>query len=543
MEMKSIKMEKDEEISNAGINGRQNWQNKTLTMKRRLIRERNFRGSEYLKGKKDDSLALVSKAKRLIESSGKNAVALLFEFCQQKYIAVPEIIYTSNGSIRRPTFRAQARFGTLHLSFSGNHCNTKREAKASCCLIALDYFLQRECLIISEPSTSSISASTCNYITQISNDNSYTIFERFAATIFSHVAAKCHAYSHSEESDKVRAGVFMVDAYSKQCFLISWATGSKCIGGNYLNLHGEVVNDCHAEILSRRGLLRFLYQQIKVFKRNESASIFVSKKGKLAVRPNLSFHLFINTAPCGDGRVFAFSSEKIIEVAEKLSRKRWEAVDFREGTVLVPDIVQTYDGIQGAERLRTMSCSDKILKWNILGLQGCLLSSLMQPIYFSSISIEHLFHFAHLSRSLCCRLGAYVVPEPFLLHHPHLATCYKTMSRRNSTKTSLLAANWNISDGTVEIINAQTGQIQDTCKPSRLCKRNMFRSYRSVLKLLSSEENKGVIPMLSSSYLEVKNACKDYIVARDHFFQALIDNGAGKWLKKPIEEKMFYVTE
>lgn len=27
------------------------------------------------------------------------------------------------------------------------------------------------------------------------------------------------------------------------------------------------------------------------------------------MRPNLSFHLFVSTAPCGDGRVFAFSSE------------------------------------------------------------------------------------------------------------------------------------------------------------------------------------------------------------------------------------------
>ena len=53
-------------------------------------------------------------------------------------------------------------------------------------------------------------------------------------------------------------------------------------------------------------VFRFLYDQIESNKPDTPKSIFTQQSAnhKLQLKPNLKLHLYISTAPCGDGALF-----------------------------------------------------------------------------------------------------------------------------------------------------------------------------------------------------------------------------------------------
>ncbi|XP_053065752.1 double-stranded RNA-specific adenosine deaminase isoform X3 [Acinonyx jubatus] len=357
---------------------------------------------------------------------------------------------------------------------------------------------------------------------------------------------------------KILAAVIMKKASDDLGVVVSLGTGNRCVKGDSLSLKGETVNDCHAEIISRRGFIRFLYSELMKYNpQTAKDSIFEPAKGgeKLQIKKTVSFHLYISTAPCGDGALFDKScSDRAVESTESRHYPVFEnpkqgklrtKVENGEGTIPVEssDIVPTWDGIRLGERLRTMSCSDKILRWNVLGLQGALLTHFLQPVYLKSVTLGYLFSQGHLTRAICCRVtrdgSAFEdgLRPPFIVNHPKVGRVSVYDSKRQSGKTKETSVNWCLADGyDLEILDGTRGTVDGPRNElSRVSKKNIFLLFK---KLCSFRYRRDLLRL---SYGEAKKAARDYEVAKNYFKKGLRDMGYGNWVSKPQEEKNFYL--
>ena len=131
-----------------------------------------------------------------------------------------------------------------------------------------------------------------------------------------------------------------------------------------------------------------------------------------------------------------------------------------------------------------MSCSDKVMRWNVLGLQGALLNQLIEPIYLSSISLGGLYHRQHFPRAMFERIENIGTDyaSSFRLNKPMMSPC-GTEEPRRAKNTPPFSINWCIIDEKLEKIDTVTGK-QMTREPSRLCKRELFQLYLVIIFLL-----------------------------------------------------------
>ncbi|KAF4046986.1 Adenosine-deaminase (editase) domain [Phytophthora infestans] len=353
----------------------------------------------------------------------------------------------------------------------------------------------------------------------------------------------------SEPNDKLR--------------VLAVATGNKCLGRRDLNADGLVVNDCHAEVLARRALLRYLYAEALSWQENglelSEHSIFErhSTSRRLVLKPQHSLHLFISEAPCGDAAIYELRHDVVDELVHQREAKTGQAGQRERSALRLTGAKahskrprdQDTDDLQpdkkfaqavGIARVKSgrsdlplekqtlsMSCSDKLAKWNALGLQGSLLLQWFEPIFLSSIIVskdEEALSVTKqeyaLQRALCTRLQdrKALVDGAQLSCETSVASDIPHFSRRRASDrtSSSLALNWTtrepywtrvqqqnpliakfFNNFELEFLMAATGFKQGAKKASkmdrvamdkvasRLAKRNLLRAFQHLVSLLS----------------------------------------------------------
>ncbi|GAB0091893.1 tRNA-specific adenosine deaminase 1 [Sergentomyia squamirostris] len=170
-------------------------------------------------------------------------------------------------------------------------------------------------------------------------------------------------------------------------------TGTKCIGVDQMSKSGDILNDSHAEIITRRAFVRYLMDQME----NSNDSIFFHEAdvGKFTLKDDCKFHFFTTHSPCGDASIFPRKSEDSGEDSEPPAKKSKDGEDNITGGKVFGCLVDDpMDQRVGCVRRKpgkgiptlSVSCSDKMARWCILGLQGGLLMNVLtSPIYLKSV--------------------------------------------------------------------------------------------------------------------------------------------------------------
>ncbi|KAG8448911.1 hypothetical protein GDO86_015836 [Hymenochirus boettgeri] len=311
--------------------------------------------------------------------------------------------------------------------------------------------------------------------------------------------------------------------------VVAIGTGNSCYQG-WQEYNGLLVHDSHALVVARRSLLRYLYKQLNLhysgLSQAKEKCIFChsEKTQMLVLKPGIFLHLYLNALPEGCTQVNPPWAHATPFISLHVHAK---------GSLLS---LSECPPCFLASRVYCLSALDKIMKWNVLGIQGALLSQIIDPIYIISIVTgpqekQSLHHALSEKRKLSLDLSLF---PSYYMHTPYILCGSSIFTNKTPVKHSNHSLNWCRGDSHVEIVDGAKGKTVDCSAAqfpiSRLCKAAMLMCYWR----LKNANGKSPGPI---SYSQSKSSSDQYQQVKTLFHTQFCAPGQGSWPHKLCVDK------
>lgn len=355
--------------------------------------------------------------------------------------------------------------------------------------------------------------------------------------------------------------------------VLAFGVGTKFLSEKDLRLeinssvqYGQIIRDSHAEVLARRAFQRQLLCEMnyhlsdKDFGFTDKDNMCILRMEKypdgiisFASKDNVTIHMYTSSAPCGNSTLKKFTKMTKEAFQSGLDENCFSlpphepiplhSLHLGQCSLLVKkrnsdDTVLEYDFSRLNKKMKIWpanlnddwcppgtslphmrkgsihTCSDKIARWNCLGLQGSLLSAILsKPIYMDSITIGRKFNRCVSQRALCCRaLGFETRNEDtksiYSLHHPSImcTSVYLDDSgviEMNGKKVvgqdirfpSKLCWSWWPMEGKSECIDGESGSLYSydvvmskLCPPPKTCTNSLTNAFLNIWEVTGHEK-------------------------------------------------------